>query len=230
MTMKYAAITVLTLALTHGPCWAEDAKPTDEKTESVLAPTTDQDKVLYSLGYELGKDLVRQQLDLKSELVLKGVEDAMSDKTPLINVWQRQIALKKVRELRAQENLAQSQTFLNANRYKEGITALPSGLQYRVIKEGEGKTPGSKDSVRVHYKGRLIDGREFDSSYERGESVTFRVGKVIKGWQEALQLMKEGSKWELYIPPELAYGKRGRTDAIPPNSALIFEVELLAVQ
>lgn len=227
--MKYATMTALALALAQDPCWAEETKPGNEANGSTSELTSDQDKVLYSLGYELGKDLQRQQLELKSELVLKGAEDALSGSKPLVSPRQRQLALQQIQDRRAHENLEQSQAFLSVNAEKDGIKVLDSGLQYREIQAGEGKTPGPKDSVRVHYKGSLIDGREFDSSYQRGKPATFRVNQVIKGWQEALQLMKEGSKWELYIPPELAYGKRGRPNTIPSNSALIFEVELLRV-
>lgn len=227
--MKYATMTALAFALAQGSCWAEESTAGNEPNGSTSELTSDQDKVLYSLGYELGKDLQRQQLELKSKLVLKGAEDALSGSKPLINPQQRQLALKQIQDRRAQENLAQSLAFLGANAEKDGIKVLASGLQYREIQTGEGKTPGPKDNVRVHYKGSLIDGREFDSSYKRGKPATFRVNQVIKGWQEALQLMKEGSKWELYIPPELAYGKRGRPNTIPSNSTLIFEVELLRI-
>ena len=153
----------------------------------------------------------------------------MSGAKPLVDARQRQAALKQIGETRAKANLEQAQAFLAANANKEGVQTLPSGLQYRVIQAGEGKTPGPGDNVRVQYRGSLIDGTEFDSSYARGKPATFRVNKVIKGWQEALQLMQEGAKWELFIPPGLAYGERGRPKAIPPNSALIFEVELISV-
>jgi FKBP-type peptidyl-prolyl cis-trans isomerase len=126
------------------------------------------------------------------------------------------------------ENLAKGTAFLEANKTKEGVVALPSGLQYKVIKEGTGNTPVATDKVKTHYRGRLIDGKEFDSSYKRGKPAEFPVTGVIKGWVEALQLMKEGAKWELYIPANLAYGTRD-TPTIPANSTLIFEIELLEI-
>ena len=191
---------------------------------------SDNDKVLYSLGYELGKDISRDELELAPEVLLKGIQDAISGGKPLINARQRQAALKQINEMRAQENLEQSQAFLAANAKKSGVHILPSGLQYLEVKAGAGKSPGANDTVIVNYRGTLIDGRQFDNSYERGRPATFQLKKVIKGWQEALQLMKEGAKWELYISPDLAYGKRGRPQTIPPNSVLIFEVELIKVK
>jgi FKBP-type peptidyl-prolyl cis-trans isomerase FklB len=130
----------------------------------------------------------------------------------------------------AAKNLVESRAFLAENGKKEGIKTLPSGLQYKVLTEGSGKSPKAEDNVTVNYKGTLINGTEFDSSYKRGQPATFQVKGVIKGWIEALQLMKEGSKWQLFIPPELGYGERGAGPLIPPNSALIFEVELIAIK
>jgi FKBP-type peptidyl-prolyl cis-trans isomerase FklB len=230
MTLKYSLITVLASGLVCGVCWADEPKTAADEASSEMELKSDNDKVLYSLGYELGKDISRQELELAPQMLLKGVEDGMSGGKPLINTRQRQAALKQIKETRAQENLEQAQAFLAANAEKEGVQTLPSGLQYKVIQTGEGKTPGAGDSVVVNYRGRLIDGTEFDSSYERDKPATFRVNKVIKGWREALPLMKEGARWELFIPPELAYGKRGRPGVIAPNSALIFEVELITVQ
>ena len=129
---------------------------------------------------------------------------------------------------RAEENLAAGKVFLAEKEKEEGVTTLPSGLQYKVIKEGSGKTPESSDTVTVHYRGTLIDGTEFDSSYRRGKPATFRVEGVIPGWTEALQLMKEGAEWQIFIPPELGYGDR-RTQKIEPNSTLIYELELISV-
>jgi len=200
-----------------------------ESTESSQLMTNEH-KVNYSLGFDLGQDLKRQGLEVAPEVLLRGVSDAMSGAKPEITSRQRRAALKEIRQQRAQENLEQSLAFLQANAQKDGITTLSSGLQYKEIKAGEGRMPGPKDSVVVHYRGTLIDGTEFDNSRERGRPATFPVGKVIKGWSEALQLMKEGAQWELFIPPDLAYGKLGRKERIPANSALIFEVELISVK
>jgi FKBP-type peptidyl-prolyl cis-trans isomerase len=130
----------------------------------------------------------------------------------------------------AQVGKEKGEAFLAENAKKEGVKVLPSGLQYKVVKEGTGKQPGKTDTARVHYKGTLIDGKEFDSSYKRGEPAEFPVGRVIKGWTEALQLMKVGAKWQLFIPAALAYGERGAGDLIGPNETLVFEVELLDVK
>jgi len=129
-----------------------------------------------------------------------------------------------------EKNLKEGEAFLQENAKREGVVALPSGLQYEVIEEGTGKSPKPGDEVTVHYRGTLVDGTVFDSSYERGEPVTFPVEGVIPGWTEALQLMKEGAKWKLFIPPSLAYGERGAGQVIGPNATLLFEVELISVQ
>jgi FKBP-type peptidyl-prolyl cis-trans isomerase FklB len=129
----------------------------------------------------------------------------------------------------AEKNLSEGKAFLEENKKKEGVKTLSSGLQYKVLAEGFGKTPKAADNVTVNYKGTLINGAEFDNSYKRGQPATFKVNGVIKGWTEALQLMNEGSKWQLFIPPELGYGDRG-AGPVPPNSTLIFEVELISVK
>jgi FKBP-type peptidyl-prolyl cis-trans isomerase FklB len=149
----------------------------------------------------------------------------------LTSLQQRLMAARQ-QELKEKgaKNLEEGKKFLVENQKKEGIKTLPSGLQYKVLTEGSGKTPKAEDTVTVNYKGTLIDGTEFDSSYKRGQPATFQVKGVIKGWTEALQLMKEGSKWQLFIPPELGYGERGAGSTILPNSTLIFEVELLTVK
>jgi FKBP-type peptidyl-prolyl cis-trans isomerase len=144
--------------------------------------------------------------------------------------WQKKMQQKQAaaKAKVASENLAKGKAFLEANKTKEGVKVTDSGLQYKVIEEGTGESPTASDKVRVHYRGRLVNGQEFDSSYKRGKPAEFPVTGVIKGWTEALQLMKEGAKWELYIPPELAYGTQDRP-GLPGNSTLIFEVELLDV-
>ena len=149
-----------------------------------------------------------------------------------ISELQKRVTAERQKELKEKgaKNLEESKKFLAENQKKEGIKTLPSGLQYKVLTEGTGKTPKETDNVTVNYKGTLIDGTEFDSSYKKGQPATFQVNGVIKGWTEALQLMKEGSKWQLFIPPELAYGERGAGPTILPNSTLIFEVELLTVK
>ena len=193
---------------------------------------TEQDKISYVIGAQLGQNFRVQGIEIKVESFMSGLQDAIAGKklalTPdqmnqLMTNFQRTMIAKQ-----ATKNLSQATAFLEANKAKEGVKVLPSGLQYKVITEGTGKTPTTSDKVRTHYRGTLIDGKEFDNSYKRNKPAEFPVTGVIKGWTEALQLMKEGAKWELYIPPNLAYGERGQR-GIPPNSMLIFEIELLEV-
>ncbi len=218
--MKYSCLTILSLALFNSVSIAAET----------ATPQSDNDKAIYSLGYDLGTELKDHTLELNQELLLQGVKDAIEGNKPLVKTTGRNKALAQIRAQRVQQNLEQSKAFLAENAKKEGVVTTESGLQYREIKAGEGKSPQTTDSVSVNYRGALIDGTEFDSSYERGKPATFQLNKVIKGWREALPLMKEGAKWELYIPPELAYGKRAPSKKIPANSTLIFEVELIAVK
>ena len=218
--MKYSCLAIAALSLCNSVSIAAEA----------VVPQSENDKAIYSLGYELGTELKGHALELNPELLLQGVNDAIDGNKPLVKTTGRNKALAQIREQRAQHNLEKSQAFLAENAKKEGVVMLSSGLQYRVIHAGEGKTPEATGSVTVNYRGSLIDGTEFDSSYELGKPVTFQLKKVIKGWREALPLMKEGARWELYIPPQLAYGKRTPRNTIPPNSALIYQVELIAVK
>ena len=199
-----------------------------------------KDKESYSLGYQFGQSLKLQGLDINLEVYTSGIRDALGGtKPPLspeemqktVSELQQRIVAARQKELQelAGKNLAEGKAFLEENKKKEGVKTLPSGLQYKILKEGSGKTPKATDEVTVNYKGTLINGTEFDSSYKRGKPATFPVDKIIRGWTEALQLMKEGSKWQLFIPPELGYGDRGG-GPIPPNSTLIFEVELISVK
>lgn len=197
-------------------------------------------KVNYSVGYQVGGDFKRQKIEMEEAAFIQGIRDALADKTPALTQHEMRTTLvglkKKVMEQQrkdslelAKVNIEKGQAYLAANEKKKGVTVLPSGLQYRIMSEGKGKSPKSDDQVSVHYKGSLIDGSVFDSSFNRGKPAEFKANQVIKGWSEALQLMKEGSKWELVIPPELAYGTSGAGRKIPPNSTLIFEVELLSI-
>jgi len=231
--MKYSMIAVSALGFLWGVCSAEE--PPEAKTEAsesseTVELTSNEQKVNYSLGFDLGKDLKGQDLPVIPEALLRGVEDGRSGARPLVDARLRQAALKDIRAKRAADNLQQSQAFLTANADKEGVQTLPSGLQYKEIQAGEGKTPGANDTVVVHYRGSLIDGTQWVSTYEGGKPNTHRIKELIKGLREGVQLMKEGAKWELFIPPELGYGERGREKRIPPNSVLIFEVELISVK
>ena len=220
MTMRYSCSAILALAMFNSVSIAADAP----------APQSENDMAIYSLGYDLGTELKGHALELNSELLLQGVNDAIDGNKPLVKTTSRNKALAQIRAERVKHNLEQSQAFLAENAKKEGVVTLDSGLQYKVIKAGEGRSPQATDSVTVNYRGTLADGTEFANSAELGKPATHQMKKVIKGWREALPMMKEGDKWELYIPPQLAYGKRGLRERIPSNSALIYEVELLAVK
>jgi FKBP-type peptidyl-prolyl cis-trans isomerase FklB len=193
------------------------------------------DSISYALGVNLGSTIKNLNVDnLNINQINKGIENIINGNDVKITVEEAhsliQAFLIDLQEKRVVENLEKANVFLEENKAKEGVVTLPSGLQYKVIIEGVGQNPLSTDKVRVHYEGKLLDGTVFDSSYERGESITFGVNQVIKGWQEALQLMRPGAKWELYIPPVLGYGERGAGASIPSNALLIFTVELIGVE
>jgi FKBP-type peptidyl-prolyl cis-trans isomerase len=197
----------------------------------------EKEQLGYALGMNYGTMFLRQDVELDPDALLRGLKDVLSsNKTLLTEEQVRQTltdAQGRIREKQqakakvlGAENKKKADDFLAANKDKAGVTSTASGLQYKILSTGSGPKPVASDSVTVHCKGTLLDGTEFDSSYKRGQPATFGVGGVIKGWTEALQLMNAGSKWELYIPPDLAYGEQGRPN-IPPNSLLVFEVELL---
>lgn len=193
-------------------------------------------RINYSLGYQIGADFKRQGVAVNHAAVVQGVEDALAGAKPLVGAdelramltdFKREILVEQQKQRReAVERVRrEGQAFLEDNAKKEGVVSLPNGLQYRVVEAGEGKRPGPTDQVTVNYRGRLLDGTEFDSSYRRGQPASFALNRVIRGWSEGLQLMQEGAKYELFIPPALAYGGRGPL----ANQTLIFEVELLTV-
>ena len=228
--MKHLITIILSITFLLGVCYA------DEKLEL----KDQKDKESYSLGYQFGQNLKTQGVDINIDVYTSGIKDALGGKEPkmsreeiraTITGLQQRLQAARQKELKemAAKNVEEGKKFLAENQKKGGIKTLPSGLQYKIIAEGSGKMPKAEDTVTVNYKGTLIDGTEFDSSYKRGEPATFKVNGVIKGWTEALQLMKEGSKWQLFIPSELGYGERGQ-GRIPPNSTLIFEVELISIK
>ncbi|MDB4485327.1 FKBP-type peptidyl-prolyl cis-trans isomerase [bacterium] len=193
----------------------------------------------YGLGANYARNLKQNNLDVDLDMFLQGMKDFLSGES-LMSDQEIQSTTKEVgdvvraqrnaeQEKVAQKNAAEGESFLEANKTKEGVKTLGSGMQYKVVQTGEGPIPTASDKVRVHYKGTFIDGKEFDSSYKRKQPATFNVTGVIKGWTEALQLMKVGSKWQLFIPSDLAYGNGGNR-SIPPNSTLLFEVELLGIE
>jgi FKBP-type peptidyl-prolyl cis-trans isomerase FklB len=196
-----------------------------------------KEKISYIIGMDIGNNLKKQAVDVDPNILAKGVKDALVGGKPLLTeqeiretmtAFQKEMMAK--REVVAKKNKEQGDTFLAENKKKEGVKTLPSGLQYKVIKAGTGKKPKLNDTVTTHYRGTLIDGTEFDSSYKRGQPATFQVSGVIPGWTEALQLMEEGAKWQLFVPPNLAYGERGAGDVIGPNATLVFEIELVSIQ
>ena len=228
--MHYIIASMLSIVLLFDICSAEGERGLKDRTN----------KVSYSVGYQVGSDLKRQGIDVDLDVLLKGIQDAVSGTEPqmshhemretLVNLKKRIDAAKKEEmKKKTEENLTEGKAFLAENGKKEGVKTLPSGLQYKVIKEGNGATPKVSDRVTVHYRGTLINGTEFDSSYSRNKPATFLVNGVILAWKEALQLMKEGAKWQLFIPPELGYGNK-RAGKIEPNSTLIFEVELISIK
>jgi FKBP-type peptidyl-prolyl cis-trans isomerase FklB len=211
------------------------------KRPAVLTLKTEKDKNSYAFGMNIGRGLLQNSLDLDQQIVIRGLKDVLAHGKLLLTDEEAQAALaaiqndvrKKQQDFRQQVGLTnqkEGDAFLAENKTKEGVITLPSGLQYKVLKVGDGPKPTAADSVVCNYRGALINGSEFDSSYKRGQPATFPVAQVIKGWTEALQLMPVGSKWALYIPPGLAYGDRGAGASIGPNSTLIFEVELLSIQ
>ncbi|MEY2987792.1 MAG: outer membrane protein precursor [Pseudomonadota bacterium] len=200
-----------------------------------------KDKSAYSLGYQFGQNLHSYGAQLHVESFTKGFADALAGKKGAMTPDEMQKAVAEFEQslrskLEAKKkdqgdaNIKEGKSFLDANAKKAGVKVLESGLQYQVLTEGKGKTPKATDVVTTHYRGTLINGKEFDSSYSRNQPAEFPVNGVIKGWTEALQLMKEGSKWKLFIPSELAYGAQGAGPDIGPNATLIFEVELISVK
>ncbi len=202
---------------------------------------SDKEKISYSIGMDIGGNLKRGSVEVDPDLLAKGLKDSYGGgKTILtedqarqaIADFQKTLMAKQAETMQklSEKNKADGEKFLAENAKKEGVKVLPSGLQYKEITPGTGKSPKTTDTVTTHYKGTLIDGTEFDSSYKRGQPATFQVSGVIPGWTEALQLMKEGAKWQLFVPSNLAYGERGAGREIGPNATLIFEVELISVK
>ena len=202
---------------------------------------SDKEKISYSIGMDIGGNLKRGSVEVDPDLLARGLKDSyVGGKTLLtedqarqaIADFQKTLAAKQAETMKilSEKNKADGEKFLAENAKKEGVKVLPSGLQYKEITPGQGKSPKIADNVTTHYKGTLIDGTEFDSSYRRGQPVTFPVSGVIAGWTEALQLMKEGAKWQLFVPSRLAYGERAAGQVIGPNATLFFEVELISVK
>jgi FKBP-type peptidyl-prolyl cis-trans isomerase len=202
---------------------------------------TQKEKVSYSLGADVARNFKRLGIEVDVDLLVKGLRDSFAGEKLLMtqaelretmNTFQAELRQKQIEATRvaAENNKTAGDAFLAENKAKEGVVTLPSGLQYKILKAGDGKTPTDADTVECQYHGTLIDGTEFDSSYSRGQSATFKLSGVIPGWREALKLMPVGSKWQLFVPPQLAYGERGAGRDIGPNATLIFEVELVGIR
>ncbi len=229
--MKTPAVLAIVCLLCAAPAWAA---PNDSLT-------TPEQKAAYALGLRVGADLREKEAKLSPELFALGFKDGLENAQPKLSPEEQSQALAefsrqmqtrqlaKLKEL-GDKNLAEGQAFLKANQAKPEVKTTASGLQYKVLTAGKGKTPKTSDTVTVNYRGRLIDGTVFDDSYQRGQPATFEVGGIIRGWQEALQLMKEGDRWEIFIPSDLAFGPQGAGPQIGPNATLVFEVELVKVE
>jgi FKBP-type peptidyl-prolyl cis-trans isomerase FklB len=202
--------------------------------------TTEKGKLSYAIGYEIGNDFIEKKMDVDVATVLRAIQDGYSKQPPKVPAQEMRTALEKMSEklkaaamakyeTMAKDNKIKSDKFLADNRIKKGIVALPSGIQYRVIEDGTGKRPLKNSEVSVHYRGSLASGLEFDSSFARGVPAKFQVDAVLKGWQEVLPMMKVGDHWQIFLPPEQAYGLRGN-GPIGPNEALVFEIKLIDVK
>ena len=227
---------------------SQKPKPSAKKEITKADLKTEDDKVSYSLGFSMGSGFKKDELRMNFEIFQKGIEDGFTGSKQILNeeeikntmmgFQQKMMAKKQAERMKQMEerknqgeaNKEKGTTFLEGNKTKEDIVTLESGLQYKILKKGTGASPKATDTVKCNYKGTTIDGKEFDSSYKRGEPATFALNRVIKGWTEGLQLMKEGGKWQFFIPSELAYGERGAGRDIGPNEVLIFEIELLGIE
>jgi len=232
--MKYAAFAFLAMGLVACNGGSSIAPKTNISTKA--------DSTSYAIGVNIGTSFKGQEIDIDMSAFLAGVSDAMNDDSTAIKLTEEQLQtvfaslqqemyekqMAKMEEM-SRNNLSESDNFFKDNATKEGVMSTPSGLQYRVITAGAGPKPSAESEVIVNYRGSLLDGTVFDSSYERGEPATFQVGQVIQGWIEGLQLMSAGAKYEFFIPSNLAYGEQGN-EVIPPNATLIFEVELLEIK
>lgn len=200
-----------------------------------------KEKISYIIGMDIGQNLEKQSIHVDPDILARGLKDGLSGGKPPLSeqeirettaAFQKEVKAKQEEMIKklAAKNKMEGEAFLAENKTKEGVQTLPSGLQYKVIRAGTGPKPQATDTVTTHYRGTLIDGREFDSSYRRGKPETFQVKGIIPGWAEAMQLMEVGAKWQLFIPSNLAYGERGAGREIGPNATLIFEVELISIQ
>jgi FKBP-type peptidyl-prolyl cis-trans isomerase FklB len=224
--MRFIFAFIVLAALMAGPVMAQDL-------------TSEKGKLSYAVGWDIGEDIQRRGADFDVETVIAAIRDSAAGKesqvpademVALLTALQQKVRQEQAEAFQklAEENQKKSEEFLAANISKNGIVALPSGIQYRVIEEGEGARPGMDSSVKVHYRGSKTDGLEFDSSFARGVPEEFQVSSVLRGWQEVLPLMKTGSTWQIFVPPEMAFGARGNPP-VGPNEVLIFDLKLVEI-
>lgn len=231
------------LACTVGAHATTPVPATNDSQQQPLVFSSAKDKLSYAVGVELAAGLKWQKMDVDLNLVVRGLQDAFADDDKVLAMTPKDLATTlKVYQQQRKQGIAHAMQMLSVkngkagvdfvaqNAKKDGVVTLPSGLQYRILKAGMGSKPTIDDKVDCHYRGTLLDGSEFDNSYTRKQPASFPVRRAIKGWQEALQLMPVGSKWQLFVPPQLAYGERGAGEVIGPNATLIFEVELLSIK
>lgn len=240
--MKFASLASLVLAMSVSVAAAQQQQQQQQPKAAAANPDMQslQGRASYSIGMNIGNNFKQLGFELDVNALVKGISDAISDAKPALTQKEMQEALQafqaeasakqaeRAKQL-ATKNKAEGEKFHAENKTKEGVKTLPSGLQYKVLKSGNGKSPKASDTVTTHYKGTLLDGTVFDSSYDRGEPASFPVGQVIRGWTEALQLMKVGDKWQLFVPSELGYGEQGAGNKIGPHATLVFEIELLDI-
>jgi len=226
MRSRFALTLLLLLTMVTGSVFAQDVK-------------SDKGKLSYAVGWDIGADIARRSTEFDVESLITAIRDVVAKKDPqvspeemrsLLTALQEKVRAEQVEAFKklSEENQAASDKFLAANKGKTGIVTLPSGVQYRIIEEGDGPRPGLDSKVSVHYRGSKLDGHEFDSSFARGTPEEFTVNSVLKGWQEVLPLMKVGSTWQIFVPPELAFGARGNPP-VGPNEALMFDLKLVEI-
>lgn len=234
---KFLLIVVTLVPFILSGC-TDSMKSKDTELTELKTPS---ERLGYALGSDIGKNFKKNEMDIDSKAFMKGFQDGLSDAKPLLTpdeikeiqktaITEMRQKLKDKRKMSADKNKEEGDAFLAENGKKEGVITTASGLQYEVLTEGTGPIPQKTDRVQVNYAGKLLDGTEFDSSYKRGKPSTFGVTGVIAGWTEALQMMKAGSKWRLYVPSDLAYKDRGAGQNIGPNATLIFDIELLSIE
>jgi FKBP-type peptidyl-prolyl cis-trans isomerase len=229
----YSPMFALSANAADTPPIKKDADSASATKKGSITFKNDEDKASYIIGHEISSSIKSGELKVNKILLLKSIEDGLSGKESEISQQDSQAFMQKYmteqQKIRSDKNLKEGETYLSKNKSEKGIVTLASGLQYKILTEGKGKKPKGTDTVTVNYEGTLINGKVFDSSYQRGQPVSFPVNGVIKGWTEALQLMPEGSTWMLYIPANLAYGTQSPSPAIGPNSTLVFKVNLVSI-